>query len=227
MAGPLFGPTIRAVFFDAVGTLIHPEPAAPEVYHAVGRRFGSRLSPEEIRRCFRAAFQREEAQDQARQWRTSEERERKRWRTIVAAVLDDVTDPDGCFAALYEHFSRPEAWRCDPDAAEVLSRLAERGYVLGVASNFDRRLRPVAAGLPALRPLTHLVISSEVGWRKPAPAFFAALCRAVGLAPEQVALVGDDEINDYQGARAAGMQAVLLAEDEGEGRVRSLREVGG
>ena len=71
-----------------------------------------------------------------------------RWRDIVASVLDDVTDPEGCFEELYRHFARPEAWTCDPQAAPVLEQLAARGLVLGLASNYDHRLRPVAAGKP-------------------------------------------------------------------------------
>jgi putative hydrolase of the HAD superfamily len=79
-----------------------------------------------------------------------------------------------------------------------------------MASNYDRRLRRVVAGLPELRPLRHLVISSEVGWRKPAPEFFAALCRACGLAPERVLFVGDDFENDYEGGRRAGLHVLLF-----------------
>jgi putative hydrolase of the HAD superfamily len=210
MAGQLLRPSVRAVFFDAVGTLIHPAPPAPEVYHAIAGRFRSRLSLDEICRRFRTAFQKEEALDQAAGLQTSEPREVERWRGIVTEVLDDVNDPAACFAELFEHFSRPEAWRCDPDAAETLQRLEKRGLQLGVASNFDQRLRRVAAGFEALRPLRHLVISSEVGWRKPAREFFAALCRSVELPPEAVLLVGDDVGNDYEGARAAGLQAVLF-----------------
>ncbi len=210
MAGPFLGTSVRAVFFDAVGTVIHPEPPAPQVYHAAGRRFGSRLPLEEIRRRFRSAFQQEERRDQAAGLRTSEERERDRWRTIVAFVLDDVVDPEACFAELFEHFSRPKAWRCEPGTAETLRQLEARGLVLGLASNYDCRLRRVAAGLEALRPVRHLVISSEIGWRKPAAEFFMALCRNVGLPPEQVLLVGDDIANDYDGARAAGLQALLF-----------------
>jgi putative hydrolase of the HAD superfamily len=92
----------------------------------------------------------------------------------------------------------------------VLEGLAARGYRLGVASNYDSRLRPVVEGLPALRPLRELVISSEVGWRKPAPEFFAALRERVGLPRAHILLVGDDRVNDYDGARACGMPAVLL-----------------
>jgi putative hydrolase of the HAD superfamily len=203
-------PDIRAVFFDAVGTLIHPEPAPAVIYAEVGRRFGSKHAVEAIQTRFAAAFAREEAADRAGNLRTSEERERQRWRNIVGMVLDDVGDPEGCFRELYEHFARPQAWRIEPQAAAVIEQLAGRGLRLGLASNFDHRLHPVAAGFPALWPLSHVVISSEVGWRKPAPEFFAALCRSSGVAAEQACHIGDDPANDYEGATAAGLNAMLL-----------------
>jgi putative hydrolase of the HAD superfamily len=201
--------SIRAVFFDAVGTLIHPQPPAPAVYEHVGRRLGSRLSLEIIHDRFLAAFEQDELADRANDFRTSEEREVERWRHIVYSVLDDATDREACFAELFAHFARPESWRCDAGAASTLHELAARGYSLGLASNYDKRLRSVVAGLAALKPLGDLIISSEVGWRKPAPAFFDALMRAVTMPAEQILFVGDDVVNDYEGARAAGMQAVL------------------
>jgi putative hydrolase of the HAD superfamily len=203
-------PDVRAVFFDAVGTLIHPEPAAGLVYAAVGRARGSRLTAAEITARFRSAFAREEKVDRERGLQTDERRETERWRRIVAAVLDDVADREGCFEELFEHFARPESWRCEEDAPRVLAALAGRGIVVGLASNYDRRLHRVLAGLAALQPLDHVVISAEVGWRKPAAAFFAALVRATRLAPEQILFVGDDRRNDFDGARAAGLRAVLF-----------------
>jgi putative hydrolase of the HAD superfamily len=203
-------PDVRAVFFDAVGTLIHPEPSAAAVYAAMARSLGSRLTEAGISARFRTAFARQEALDRADGWRTSEERERRRWRQIVAEVLPDVCDGERCFRELFTHFGRPQAWRCDPEAAGVLAELDRRGYVLGMASNYDARLHAVAAGFPELRPLRHVVISSEVGWRKPAPEFFRAICARLGLAPAEVLYVGDDRANDYEGARAAGLRAVLV-----------------
>jgi putative hydrolase of the HAD superfamily len=67
----------------------------------------------------------------------------------------------------------------------------------------------VAAGNPALKVLDRIVISSEVGWRKPSPEFFAAVSRAVDVPPRRILFVGDDLANDYEGARAAGMTALL------------------
>jgi putative hydrolase of the HAD superfamily len=204
------GAGLRAIFFDAVGTLIFPEPSAAAVYFEVGRRFGSRLQLAEIGKRFRSAFASQEAQDREASLRTSEERELRRWRDIVGQVLDDVDDPSACFAALFAHFARPEAWRVNADAALVLSELKRRGHVLGMASNYDSRLRRVVAGLPELAGIDHLIISSEVGWRKPAPEFYTAVCRAAGVPPEQIAHVGDDVDNDYRAACQAGLHAVLF-----------------
>jgi putative hydrolase of the HAD superfamily len=206
----LIAPGVGAVFFDAVGTLIHPQPAAADVYAAVGRRFGSQLELAVVAARFRAAFRRQEERDHAGGLRTDETREVARWRAIVGEVLDDVADPEGCFQALYTHFARAEAWRCDLEAEATLRALAARGYCLGVASNFDQRLHGIVAALPALRPVRCVVISSEVGWRKPAPAFFEEMCRQAGLPAAQVLLVGDDVVNDYEGARTAGLPALLL-----------------
>jgi putative hydrolase of the HAD superfamily len=201
---------IRAVFFDAVGTLLHPEPTAADAYAAAGARFGSRLPMAVVTKRFGVAFQRQEGLDRASGNRTSEEREVARWRSIVAEVLDDVADVDGCFRELYAHFARPEAWRVEPDAAATLGALAERGLVLGVCSNFDHRLRGLVQALPELASVRRLVVSSEVGWKKPAAGFFAEVARSAELRPDQILMVGDDEQNDFNGARAAGLDARLF-----------------
>jgi putative hydrolase of the HAD superfamily len=203
---------MRAIFFDAVGTLIHPEPDAATVYAQIGLRFGSRHEVRAIRQRFAAAFARQEQLDRLRDWRTDETREVERWRQIVAEVLSDVADGERCFAALYEHFSLARNWRCEPATGAVLQTLANRGFRIGIASNFDGRLRQVLQGFAELAALDPVVISSEVGWRKPATAFFEALCRASGATPDQVLYVGDDLVNDYEGARRAGCRALLLAQ---------------
>jgi putative hydrolase of the HAD superfamily len=200
----------RVIFFDVVGTLLHPEPSAPAVYESVGRRFGSQLDLATISARFRTAFRHQEAIDRAAGLHTSEEREIARWRAIVRETLDDVTDAEACFQELFAHFARPEAWRCAAGTDLVLNNLSERGYVLGLASNFDRRLRGLVDGMPALRHVRHLVVSSEIGWRKPATEFFAEVCRLADVPPGDILFVGDDYDNDYLGVRAAGLRALLL-----------------
>jgi putative hydrolase of the HAD superfamily len=201
---------VQALFFDAVGTILHPHPPASVVYAEVGRRQGSRLDESEIALRFRTAFQRQEELDRAAGWRTSEEREVARWRNIVGHVLYDSPNPEACFQKLWDHFSRPSSWRVEPDTTQVLSALRRSGYELGVASNFDHRLCTVAAGLPEFKLFAHIAVSAELTWRKPAREFFAALSTQTSLGPGRILVVGDDRINDYEGARAACMHAILV-----------------
>ena len=135
---------IEAVVFDAVGTLLYPEPAAAQVYAEVGRRLGTRHTAEEIALRFADAFGREDDVDARSGLQTSEARELRRWANIVARVLDDVSDPVRCFHTLYQHFAAPSAWRCNPDAEAIIQELSARGLRLGMASNYDQRLRSVA-----------------------------------------------------------------------------------
>jgi putative hydrolase of the HAD superfamily len=69
----------------------------------------------------------------------------------------------------------------------------------------------VIRGLPELSGwVDSLVISSEVGFRKPHPSFFHAACSRLGLPPEKVLCVGDDVENDVRGAIRAGLAGLLL-----------------
>jgi putative hydrolase of the HAD superfamily len=218
---------IRAVFFDAVGTLIVPDPPVAQVYADAGRRHGVELPLEEISRRFRAAFRTEEQADAIRGGPTSEEREVQRWKNIVGSVFG--TAADAIFHELYQHFATREAWRVNEAAGETLGGLSDRGLILGLASNFDHRLHAIAAGLPELSPLKHRIISSEVGWLKPSPRFFEAVIRAAACEPRQILFVGDHRINDYTGANALGLTGVLfdpgVEEMPGVRRIRRLPEL--
>jgi putative hydrolase of the HAD superfamily len=200
---------VRAVFFDAVGTVLVPDPGAVAVYAAAARRHGLDPDPDRIKARFWDAYRAEEAADRAAGWETDEAREVARWRAIVAAALPG--SPAGCFDELYQHFARPDAWRVPADAAPLFAALAARGLALGLASNYDSRLDSVVAGRPELAPLVgRVVVSSRVGARKPGRAFFDGVVMAAGCRAGEILLVGDDLENDFEGATAAGLRAVLL-----------------
>jgi putative hydrolase of the HAD superfamily len=217
---------VRWILFDAVGTLICADPPVAEVYHAAARRFGSRLSVDEIAKHLRAAL----ADSQSRNNdQTSELHERDRWRLIVSGVIDDVDDAGGeLFEYLWDHFAQPRYWRLYDDVAPALMELKECGRELGIASNFDGRLRKIAEGHPALSLCTELFLSSEIGFSKPAPQFFSTVVRQLDVPPEDILLVGDDEISDVEGALAAGWQAVHINRERAKRRpheIDSLRDV--
>ena len=204
-------PGIRAVCFDAVGTLLFPQPSAPEVYRRIAEKQGVELPFDAVRERFHAAYRLEEEADLASGWVTSEERERERWRKIVTFTLHSLPDPEAGFLDLFEHFAQPTSWRLHSDAERVLEALQQRGVKLGLGTNFDSRVHRVIAGFPTLAPLQgRVVVSSAVGFRKPAKEFFDEVVRVAGCAANEVLFVGDDLRNDYEGARAAGLAAVLF-----------------
>ncbi|MBI3862137.1 MAG: HAD-IA family hydrolase [Planctomycetia bacterium] len=215
-----------------MGTLIHPVPAAGDVYHRVAQKYGSSLAANEVARRFRQAFRDSEQgdlshPDDGARLATSEDCEHERWRGIVSAVLDDVHDVAGCFGELFQYFAQPASWRCFREVAAVLAALDEHGYGLAIASNFDRRLHSVCDGLPELRKIGIRIISSEVGCRKPGRRFFDALVAKAGCRADEILMVGDDPANDVEGARQAGLQAVLINRKSrpDPGEIASLAEL--
>ncbi len=217
---------IRAVYFDAVGTLIHPAIPAPRKYAELAAARGIALSESEVRTRFIEAFREQEEFDRDRNWETSEEREIERWRAIVTDTLGD----GGCFDELYQHYAQPVAWTVDPDAINVFEALSAMGMKLGMASNYDSRLDRVVEGHDTLRRLRpNIVISSQVGIRKPAGGFFEAVARSAGVSAEEILYLGDDRMNDFEGARSAGFRAVLLdaknRHDDVSERISSLIEL--
>jgi putative hydrolase of the HAD superfamily len=227
--------SVRWIVFDAVGTVIEPVPDVATVYHAIGARHGSRLSRTEVSDRFRSAFQADESADRATNRLTTDEfLERDRWRRIVNTVLDDVEDPDSCFQDLFDHFGRPGSWQCFDDVTDTLTEFASRGYRLAVASNFDRRLHAICDELGALPLLEVRIISAEVEWRKPARQFYRAVIDRLSAPADSILVVGDDEVNDVDGARSAGMRAIHLdrksathhrAQPSGDSPISSLTEL--
>jgi putative hydrolase of the HAD superfamily len=220
----------KGIVFDAVGTLIRPDPPVAESYWRAGRRFGSRLSGDEIERRFRSAFARREADDRRMGWHASEPDERLRWQRIVAEVFDDVPADrqSDLFAALWDHFAQPGHWRLFEDVAPTLAGLAESGRTLAIASNFDARLIAIHRGHPPLAACRRIFISSQIGFRKPDRRFFDAVAASLALPAAHILLIGDDPHNDHRAAQSAGWRSLLLDRhgNHGEsGTIASLSEI--
>jgi putative hydrolase of the HAD superfamily len=118
-----------------------------------------------------------------------------------------------------------------PDAAPALRELRARGLRLVVASNWDRSLGEVLerAGLASL--VDGVVSSAMVGAAKPNPALFEAALELAGCAAERALHVGDSVSKDVEGARRAGIAAVLIDRDgirpDEPRRIESLAELPG
>lgn len=208
--------TVKAILLDAVGTLIHPEPCVEEAYRAAGLRQGLDLPADVVRERFRSAIAADASPagsnvplDDA-VFRTDAEHEQQRWRRIVHAIFPNAPAAETLYQSLWDHFARSENWRSEAELQELTTALTRQGYQLGVASNFDSRLRAMSGKLLPAPLREQLFISAEIGWRKPAVPFYRHVERTLQLAPQEILLVGDDLLNDYLAPRAAGWQAFYL-----------------
>jgi len=100
-----------------------------------------------------------------------------------------------------------------PDAAPALRALRAAGCALVVVSNWDFSLHERLAET-GLAPLVDAaVVSAEVGAAKPEPAIFERALEVAGVGAERAWHVGDGVREDVEGARAAGIRAVLVARE--------------
>lgn len=217
---------VRAVLFDAVGTLIFPEPRVASAYAAAARQCGVVLPELEVEARFQVALLlQSQADAAARDQGTSEEREKDRWRWIVGHVFHEISPSENIFRLLWTHFAHPANWRLHDDVAECWRALAGRGLRLGVASNFDDRLIGIWRELNPLNQATDVFVSSQVGWRKPSRDFFRNVEVRLGLAGTQILLVGDERGNDYQAACDAGWQTILIDRADRSAELRRIRSL--
>jgi len=101
--------------------------------------------------------------------------------------------------------------------AGVLDDL-RRGHRLGVVSNFD--YTPTARGILEREGIVHLfdtvVVSDEVGWRKPQPVIFETALGRLGVNAGEALFVGDRADIDVTGAQGVGMDAAWINRDAAE-----------
>lgn len=97
------------------------------------------------------------------------------------------------------------------ETCEVLEEVRRRGYRIGIITNGNSLLQNRKLDVTGLRLYTDItVISGDEGIHKPSPELFKRAAARLGVAPQNCIYVGDHPINDIQGARGAGMQAVYL-----------------
>jgi HAD superfamily hydrolase (TIGR01549 family) len=218
------GKKTKGVFFDLYGTLLilgNMKQAWTdwlEVIYAALCPHDASLTKEAFADCCHQFFGKEQPEPNDTGLTVFERRSQRLATSldlsIEVAVLKDVAT------------RATNAWqthvRTDPAALEVLAALSET-KTLALISNFDhpphayRVLRE--AGFD--RYFKTIVVSGEVGVKKPNPEIFRMALEATHLGPEEVLYVGDTQ-EDVDGATAAGIRPILIVRAEDPWHSRRL-----
>ena len=215
----------RAVLFDLFDTLVLFDSARLPVVEIHGRRVHTtaRLLHEQLIRyapavtletCYGALV---ESWREAERLRALDDREvpaRQRFHDFLRrlALAPGAVPPEMVSTLIDTH--RRELGRAAEFPAHhgpLLRALGERAR-LAVVSNFD--YTPTALDILERAGVANLfetvVVSDEVGWRKPHPQIFAHALERLQVSPSEALFVGDRADIDVVGAQRSGMHAAWV-----------------
>ncbi len=215
--------SLKAIFFDAVGTLFYLNGTVGDHYALVASEVGLALGADHLDCAFYSAW--EKMPQRAAIDAPRENDDKGWWHELVDLVLDQVApslsefDRDNFFEVAYEHFAEAGVWQLYPEVPDVLEQLQPR-FQLAVISNFDGRLRLILEHLGISKFFTHVFVSSELGADKPDSEIYQRALKFIDLKPNEVLHVGDDPKRDWEAASAAGLLIFQL--DRPRNSVRDL-----
>ena len=140
------------------------------------------------------------------------------WKDVVRLVfariglLDRFADSrfDSYFERLYAHFATADGWIVYPDVVPALERLKRTGVIVGLVTNFDRRVFSLTGALGLGDFIDSITIPALAGRAKPDRAIFEYALARHRVEAADAAQIGDSIADDVMGAKAAGMIAVLI-----------------
>ncbi|HYY34785.1 MAG TPA: hypothetical protein VE867_00290, partial [Candidatus Binatia bacterium] len=118
---------IRAIFFDALGTLFYLTRTVGHHYSLVGSEVGLALDAQQLDRAFYSAWKKMRSRPAIDGPRENDDK--GWWRELVNLVLDQAApslskfDRDNVFEIAYEHFAEPGVWELYPEVPGVLEQL--------------------------------------------------------------------------------------------------------
>ena len=215
--------SLKAVFFDAAGTLFYLTKTVGDHYAVVGEEVGLNLQAKKLDAAFHSAWAKMPPRMAIDGPRENDDKDW--WHELTDLVLQEAApevgelDRDNFFEVAYEHFAEAGVWELYPDVIDILKQLHPR-FQLAIVSNFDGRLRVILERLGISKYFGHIFVSSEIGADKPDQEIFRRALKFLNLRPKNVLHVGDDPERDWHAATAAGLSIFKL--DRNKNSLRDL-----
>ena len=205
-------PPLRAVFLDIGDTVMRPNPSWEHVYAMAFEEFGVHVDIDELHTALRAAYH-HGGWGMDGGFEPSEETSFRRTVDIDAAAIAELglePMPEAFYRRLSELFMVTSHWHIFPDAYPVLTALQERELIVGAVSNWVWNLPELLHALDLVQHFDFIAASARIGFEKPHRRIFEWALEQADVPPSSVLHVGDHVDADVEGARAVGIEAVLI-----------------
>ena len=199
---------IRAVFFDVDFTLIYPGPTfQAEGYRRACAEHGITVDPARFDAATAASsFILDEVEEQIYS--------HDLFVHYTASIIEHMGGRGerviDVARQIYDQWSVNHHFELYDDVAPALTALSRQGLIVGAISNSHRSLDAFCEHFSLRDLITVSVSSAEHGYMKPHPSIFEAALSRAGVGANAAMMVGDRLAHDIEGARAAGLRAVLL-----------------
>jgi len=212
---------VRAICFDATGTLIETSENVGDVYRRAALDYGVDLPAWRLEDAFRrivgGAPPRGTEGNSMSARRSGEvnwwsERVRETFQaTDSTARFEDFR---GFAKTLFDHYRSADAWRLRPGTSEMLCEMRRRNLPLAIVSNFDHRLPEILKGIEIANFFEFVAIPSKIGQAKPDAPPFEAVAARLDVPLTELVYVGDDSKESLRAIEALGLQVVDMRDVE-------------
>ncbi|XP_033643450.1 haloacid dehalogenase-like hydrolase domain-containing protein 3 [Asterias rubens] len=207
----------KVVTLDIHNTLMRVNKSTGQQYSRAARQYGIKLDPQVLDKAFYTALREQRAKHPnygvhtgmtSSAWWSEVIR-----RTFMTSGQVDNQTISKIATTLFENFKTPSMWDVFPEVKSTLSALNNEGVCLGVISNCDERLMDVLRSVNLASHFAFILLSVYTGHQKPDAEIFRMAMERLKVQPEECLHVGDNVSQDYEGARAVGMSAVIVDRD--------------
>lgn len=198
----------RAVFFDVDFTLIYPGPTFQGIgYRDFCAQYGIDVDPALFDRAVASASSVLDARGgiyDPQVFITYTQR-------IIEGMGGRGANVEAAARDIYDEWASCHHFEMYDEVPDVLRLLHRLGLKIGLISNTQRCLASFQKHFELEGLFAVTLSSADHGFMKPHPSIFEAALRGADVSPDEAMMVGDSYPHDIEGARRAGLRAVLVA----------------
>ena len=219
---------IKAIFFDAGGTLIHLD--STRIRDLLSEELSIAISLDGFKHAQSKAMARV-AELVAAGAGSTEQLKREFYTTLLPQTGVSEDRLDAAVACAFKLAREEMLWRkADDGTASTLQKLRDRGYILAIVSNSDGRIENAFEQAGLTEHFDFFIDSFKVGVEKPDVGIFLMATERARIKPSEAVYVGDLYSVDVVGSRNAGLFPILYDPFELQSptdctSIRSLEEI--